>query len=65
MNVSGRGVRIIKELTGVKDDVAESKLTEAGNSVKVAVVMIKKSCSKEDALNMLEKENGFLRRVLK
>jgi len=60
-----RGVRIIKEVTGVSDDVAESKLFEAGNSVKTAMVMIQKSSSKDDALIMLEQADGILRRVLK
>jgi len=60
-----RGLRIIQDLTGATHDLAKEKLSESDNSVKVAVVMIKKSCSKEDALNMLDKENGFLRRVLK
>ena len=59
-----RGLRIIQDLTGASHDIAKLKLSESDNSVKVAVVMIKKSCSKEDALNMLEQENGFLRRVI-
>ena len=59
-----RGLRIIQDITGATYNVAKSKLSESDNSVKVAVVMIKKSCSKEDALNMLEQENGFLRRVI-
>ena len=59
-----RGLRIIQDLTGASHDIAKLKLSESDNSVKVAVVMIKKSCSKEDALNMLKQENGFLRRVI-
>ena len=59
-----RGLRIIQDLTGASHDIAKLKLSESDNSVKVAVVMIKKSCSKKDALNMLEQENGFLRRVI-
>ena len=59
-----RGLRIIQDLTGATHALAKEKLSESDNSVKVAVVMIKKSCSKEDALNMLDKENGFLRRVI-
>ena len=59
-----RGLRIIQDLTGASHDIAKLKLSESDNSVKVAVVMINKSCSKEDALNMLEQENGFLRRVI-
>jgi N-acetylmuramic acid 6-phosphate (MurNAc-6-P) etherase len=49
----------------VFDGVAESKLVEAGNSVKTAMVMIQKSSSKDDALIMLEQADGILRRVLK
>ena len=59
-----RGLRIIQDLTGASHDIAKLRLSESDNSVKVAVVMIKKSCSKEDALNMLKQENGFLRRVI-
>ena len=59
-----RGLRIIQDLTWASHDIAKLKLSESDNSVKVAVVMIKKSCSKEDALNMLKQENGFLRRVI-
>ena len=59
-----RGTRIIEKLTGVDYNVAQSKLFEADKSVKTAVVMIIKNCSKDEAIKMLEVEDGFLRRVI-
>ena len=59
-----RGIRIIQQLTNVDYVIAKSKLIEADKSVKIAIVMIKKSCPKNDAINLLDKENGFLRKVI-
>ena len=59
-----RGIRIIQQLTGVDYETAKLKLIEADKSVKIAIVMIKKSCPKNDAINLLDKENGFLRKVI-
>jgi len=59
-----RGTRIIEKLTGVDYNVAQSKLFEADKSVKTAVVMIIKNCSKDEAIKILEVEDGFLRRVI-
>ena len=59
-----RGIRIIQQLTGVDYETAKLKLIEADKSVKTAIVMIKKSCLKNDAINLLDKENGFLRKVI-
>ena len=59
-----RGIRIIQQLTGVNYETAKLKLIEADKSVKIAIVMIKKSCPKNDAINLLDKENGFLRKVI-
>ena len=59
-----RGIRIIQQLTGVDYDTAKLMLIEADKSVKIAIVMIKKSCQKNDAINLLDKENGFLRKII-
>ena len=59
-----RGTRIISQLTGLEYGDAQAKLFEAGKSVKTAVVMVKKNCTKNEALEKLKKANGFLRRVI-
>ena len=59
-----RGTRIIEKLTGMDYDMAQSKLFEADKSVKTAIVMIIKNCSKDEAVKALEGEDGFLRRVI-
>ena len=59
-----RGTRIISQLTGLEHGDAQSKLFEAGKSVKTAVVMVKNHCTKNEALEKLKKANGFLRRVI-
>ena len=60
-----RGARIIKKLTGLNYEKSKSKLFEAKKSVKIAVVMEKLNCSLDEAKYILEKENGFLRRIIK
>ena len=59
-----RGTRIIAQLTGLEYNAAQSKLFEADKSVKTAVVMVQKDCSKTEALERLEKAGGFLRKVI-
>jgi len=59
-----RGVRIIVQLTCVDYQLANSKLLAADKSVKTAIVMIKYNCSKEDAFFKLNKQKGFLRKLL-
>jgi len=59
-----RGARIIKKLTGLNYEKSKSKLFEAKKSVKIAVVMEKLNCSLDEAKYILEKENGFLRRII-
>lgn len=59
-----RGIRIIQKLTNVDYEIAKSKLIESEKSVKTAIVMINKSCSKDDAINLLDKQSGFLRNVI-
>ncbi len=59
-----RGTRIIQKLTNISYDSAKKKLMEADKSVKTAVVMVLKNCSKDEAVKMLEVEDGFMRRVI-
>ena len=59
-----RGTRIIVQLTGVDYKLANSKLLDADKSVKTAIVMIRYSCSKEEAIFKLNKSKGFLRKLL-
>ena len=59
-----RGVRIIVQLTGIEYELANSKLLDADKSVKTAIVMIKYSCSKDEAIMRLKNNKGFLRKVL-
>ena len=59
-----RGTRIIVQLTGVHYELANSKLLDADKSVKTAIVMIKYSCSKDEAIMRLKNNKGFLKKVL-
>ena len=59
-----RGTRIIVQLTGVHYELANSKLLDADKSVKTAIVMIKYSCSKDEAILRLKNNKGFLKKVL-
>jgi N-acetylmuramic acid 6-phosphate etherase len=60
-----RGARIISQLTGLDIDLSQQALFAADKSVKTAVVMIQKKCSKEEAKELLDKNGGFLRKVIK
>ena len=60
-----RGARIIVQLTNLNYLEAKKKLHEAEKSVKIAIVMEKLNCSIQEAKRVLEKENGFLRRIIK
>ena len=59
-----RGIRIIQQLTNVDYEIAKSTLIEAEKSVKTTIVMIKKSCSKDDAKSLLDQQNGLLRKII-
>jgi len=60
-----RGARIISQLTELEPKESEKALYAADKSVKTAVVMIEKKCSKEEAKELLDKNGGFLRKVIK
>ena len=59
-----RGSRIIAQLSGLEYEEAKKYLEESGGSVKTAIVMAKKSCSKEAAIKMLKIRDGSLREVI-
>lgn len=59
-----RATNIVREVTGVSKETAGEYLQKAGMSSKVAIVMIMKSCTKDEAVNLLQKAQGFLRKAL-
>jgi len=56
-----RSKRIIMEATGVDYETAQSYFHRANQQVKAAIVMILLSCSYDEAIDRLEKSNGFIR----
>ena len=60
-----RGARIIKKITGESYEKSLETLIKANKSVKIAIVMIVKSCDAIEANNLLDNANGMLRKVIK
>jgi N-acetylmuramic acid 6-phosphate etherase len=59
-----RALRLVRLLAGVDDAAAEELLEAAGGSVKVAVVMARRNVDAATARALLERERGFLRKLL-
>lgn len=59
-----RGTRIIEKLTDLDYEEAGKILTDSGGSVKTAIVMTIKSCTKTEAEQLLIENNGILRSVV-
>lgn len=59
-----RARRIVSQLTGLSEVEAARAVRKAGGSAKVAVVMVRRRVSREDALRRLEKSGGMLRGAL-
>lgn len=59
-----RAMRIVRTLTDASDQQAMRALEAADFRAKIAVVMIQKDVSLEDAEQILERSDGFLRRAL-
>jgi len=59
-----RGSRIISQLSGLDYHQAGEYLEKSGGSVKTAIVMARKSCTREEALNLLNQKSGNLRKVI-
>ena len=60
-----RGARIIKKITGESYEKSLEVLINANKSVKIAIVMIVKSCDAIEAKNLLDNAHGMLRIVIK
>lgn len=59
-----RGIRIIKQLTGLDQNSAEEILVKSGNSVKTAIVMEIKKCDRISAINLIKRAKGNLRSLI-
>src|SRR5205809_3760918 len=59
-----RGERIVMEVCGVDRARARRAIEEAGGSVKLAIVMAKRSVSRDEALRLLEGAGGLVRAVI-
>lgn len=60
-----RSIRIVQSITGVDSQVAKETLELAEGSAKTAIVMIEKGMNRNDAINLLDKHNGFLRPIVR
>lgn len=60
-----RAQNIVCTVAGISKEAAMEYLIKAEMNSKVAIVMAVKSCTREEAVTMLEKAQGFLGRVLK
>ena len=59
-----RGARIIMEVAGTDYATAQTALERADGSAKTAIIMLVKRVNRREAVALLEKNDGFLRRVL-
>lgn len=59
-----RAIRMVGELTGLSREEAFQLLLQAGEQVKVAVVMHRLKVSRQEAERVLEESGGFLHRAL-
>lgn len=59
-----RAINIIKSLTGSSEENSRKALVNAKGKVKVALVMIEIDVSYKDAIDLIDKYNGSLRKIL-
>lgn len=59
-----RAINIIMKVTDVSYERALEALEAADLQVKVAIVMIQKNLNKEEAIQLLENSNGYVRRAI-
>ena len=59
-----RGTRIIEKLTNLNYEEASKSLIDSGGSVKTALIMVNKSCSKVKAEKLIDKFDGNLRQII-
>ncbi|WP_297595942.1 N-acetylmuramic acid 6-phosphate etherase [uncultured Cetobacterium sp.] len=55
----------VMQITGCSYDVAQEALRQSENQVKLAIVMVLLGCNKIEAIEKLEKSNGFIREAIK
>ena len=60
--LKNRALKMIEEICKINKNHAEKLLDQADGKVKCAIVMYKKSIGKEEALKLLEENDGFLRK---
>ena len=59
-----RANRIISEICQIPIEIADKYRIKGDNNVKIACVMYNKSCTKQEAIDLLKKQNGILRKVI-
>ena len=59
-----RSVRILRQLCGLDDEAARSVLGAAGGQLKLAILMARRSISRDEAIALLEEHDGILRSTL-
>ncbi len=59
-----RGTRIIENLTDLNYKEAGKVLKKSGGSVKTALIMVNKSCSKKVAKELIKEYDGNLRGII-
>jgi N-acetylmuramic acid 6-phosphate etherase len=59
-----RAKRIVMQITGRDYDTASEYLELSGGHVKTAIVMLLKETSKENATELLNRSNGFIRKAI-
>lgn len=59
-----RARRVVKAVTGEDGPAVERAFTESGEDTKTAIVMLLRGCSAADALDLLSRHDGVLRRAL-
>ncbi len=62
--LKARGLRILRELSGVSEEKAEKLFAKAKGNVKLALLMAGKNLTYRDAVHTLRKKGGFLRQAL-
>jgi N-acetylmuramic acid 6-phosphate etherase len=59
-----RGIRIVRQVAGISDEQAARALAQAGESVPVALVMLKGNLTKGDASRRLRAAGGSVRKAI-
>ncbi len=59
-----RGERVVMEATGAPREDARQAITQAGGSVKLAIVMVRKGVDASEGERLLSEAGGFVRKVV-